>query len=214
MATRSKRRSLGLLLLAVLALGGCDYFRPSQPEVGGDIVPPVPTDYSNPEATLTTVQLAIQDKSASTGTTAYAQAFANPVTDGQGFTTTFDASTLARFTAPDVNWNFEREQIFYSKLSQLDASFKFVFGWGHDFPRAPPDDIGTSAATVYRSYSLRATTDGSVYVYEAYGYAEIHLALLNNKWKIVTWIDFEFPQADFNAGQKSFGFLRLSGPSS
>ena len=198
----------------MLTLAGCDYFRPAQPEVSGDVVPPVPTDYSTPEATLTTVQLAIQDKSASTGTTAYRQAFANPLTDGQGFSATFDPNTLLRFTAPDIDWNFDREQIFYSKLSQLDASFKFVFGWGHDFPRAPPDETGASTATLYRSYSLRATTDGSLYVYEAFGYAEIHFVLVDNKWKIVRWIDFEFPQADFNAGQKSFGFLRLSGPSS
>jgi hypothetical protein len=200
------------LFAAALLLAGCNYFRPAQPEIPSNVAPSVPTDYSTPDATLQTLKLAIEDKSTTTGQTAYMGAFANPAADGQGFTATFDPLTVARFNpTPDTNWSFDREQLFYSNLSRVDGDFKFLFSWG-DF-LGDRDVIEPTTATLYKSYILEATqNEGASYVHEARGNAEIHMVLIGNKWKIVQWIDSEDPHADINAGQRSFGFLRLAGP--
>ena len=211
----AKKPFLVLVLVATFGLSGCDYFRPAQPEIGpGGSVPPVTINYSSPEKTLETIQFAIQDKSATNGQSAYIGGFANPATDGEGFTTTFDPFTLARFqTPPNTDWNVDREQNFYSNLSQVLAGFSFTFDWGHDYPRAPEDVPGATTWTLYRSYRLFAKpADRDTFVNEAYGNAELHFVLVDNKWKIVKWIDVEDSRADFNAGQQSFGFLRLTGP--
>lgn len=211
----SRTSTVALVLAGSLALAGCDYFRPSQPEIGPDGgLPPVETDYSLPTKTLDTIQRAIQDKSATNGQTAYIAGFTDPTTDGQGFTASFDPFTIARFgnPAPNTDWSLDREQLFYSNLSRFAPGLTYFFSWG-DFPRAPQDENGATTATLYRSYRLQAKpADRDTLLYEAYGNAELHFVLVGNKWKILKWIDSEDPQADFTANQVSFGYLRLSGP--
>src|ERR1041385_6304206 len=112
----SRTLAFALLFLVTFALPGCDFFRPARPEIGaGGDLPPVHTDYSLPEKTLETIQAAIEDKSATNGQSAYIEGFADPATDGEGFTTTFDPNTLARFSAqdqPNTDWSLDREQLF------------------------------------------------------------------------------------------------------
>ena len=133
-----------------------------------------------------------------------------------GFTTTFDPNTLARFSQqdqPNTDWNLDREQLFYLNLARFTPGLQYFFSWGTDFPRAPQDETGATTATLYRSYRLTAKpTDRDTLLSEAFGNAELHFVLVDNKWKIVKWIDSEDSRADFNANQVSFGYLRLSGP--
>lgn len=213
----SRIPALALFLVAILALPGCDFFRPARPDIGDkeNPLPSVHADYSTTEKTLETIQAAIEDKSATNGQSAYIGAFTDPATDGVGFTTTFDPNTLARFSAqdlPSTDWNLDREQFFYLNLARF-TPFQYLFTWGTDFPLAPEDVEGATTATLYRSYRLMAKPpDRDTLLSEAFGNAEIHLVLVDNKWKIVKWIDSEDSRADFNANQVSFGYLRLSGP--
>jgi len=208
--------TFALLLLVTFALSGCDFFRPARPEVGPEgNLPPVHTDYSLPDKTLDTIQAAIQDKSATNGQSAYIDGFADPASDGEGFTTTFDPNTLARWSAQDLpptDWNLDREQLFYTNLSRFASGFQYFFTW--EKWQAAGDDIsGSTTATLYRSYRLTAKpADRDTLVNEAYGNAELQFVLVGNKWKIVKWIDHEDPHADFEANQVSFGYLRLQGP--
>ncbi len=212
--TRARRISGIALFAAAIGLSGCNYFRPAEPQTG-DIGPIVLTDYSTPDNTLSTLALAIDDKSATTGQSAYIGGFADPSSDGQDFTATFDAATVARFNpAPDLNWSIQHEQLFYHNLSQLAPGFKFVFGWG-PYPAGGNDvtDLSAGTATLFRTYSLQATPDdGTTLRYEALGIAELHLIRVGSKWKIVKWIDTEDQHADFDNNQRSFGYLRLAGP--
>jgi len=203
-----------LLALALFALPstGCNYFRPSQPEVptgGADIV----ADYSSPDKTLETMQLSIQDKSGTNGQSAYTGAFASEVLDGEGFTATFDPITVARFPqGTSTTWDLSREEIFYSNLSRLLPTSTFVFSWG-EFRGAPEDQPDATPAIFYRSYQIRATPDdGATYVPVARGNAELRMKRFGSSWKIVLWIDSEDPLANFDLGELSFGQLRLAGP--
>jgi len=212
----TRKPIFALLFVVTFALPGCDYFRPAQPEPfdGENPLPPVRADYSDPERTLETLQLAIQDKSATNGQAAYIGGFADPATDDQGFSATFDPFTVARFDHPDTDWNLGREQFFYSSLSRYAPGFTYLFAWGHEFESAPEDTRDATTATLYRSYRLRANPAGrDTLVNEAFGNAELHFILVGNKWKIVKWIDTENPRANFDAEEKSFGYLRLAGPS-
>ena len=209
-------RSSWIALAALgLALSGCNYFRPAQPELprgSGTQGSGVHVNYSAPDSTLATLKLAIQDKSATNGQSAYVGGLADPTTDDVEFTATFDPLTLARFsTPPSTAWGLQNEQLFYAALSQIDASFTFSFTWGV-FQGAVNDELNPTTATLYRSYTLRATQDGgATYINEARGNAELHLILSGSRWKIVKWIDSEDPHAEFINGEKSFGYLRLGG---
>jgi len=203
-------------LLLALALGtatlasGCNYFRPTRPELptGNLIVP----RYTAPDTTLNTLLLAIQDKSATNGQSAYVGGFADLDTDGAAYQAFFDPLTLARFPGQATDWDIGREEIFYGNLSRQLPTAAFLMNWG-EFRGAPFDDIQASTAILYRSYLLQATPDdGATYVPVARGNAEIHFALLNGNWKIVQWRDSEDPDANFDLGELSFGQLRLAGP--
>lgn len=201
------------ILVATLALlaPGCRYFRPAQPEVGENLAS-FEAKYGTIDETLETLRLAIQDKSTTIGQSAYIGGFADPTTDAQGFSATFDPITVARFSNPSLDWTFQKEEQFYSNLSRLLPTATFVFSWG-EFRGAPDDDIQATTAVLYRSYVLDASPDeGQTYVHIARGNAELHLVLLGTKWKIVQWVDSEDPLADFTAGEQSFGQLRLAGP--
>lgn len=210
-----RKPAIALVFAVTFALAGCDYFRPAQPEIGGDNpLPPVQVDYGDPEKTIETLQRAIQDKSATNGQAAYIGGFADPATDDQGFSATFDPFTVARFENPDTDWNLGREQFFYSNLSRYAPGFTYLFTWGHEFASAPEDARDATTATLYRSYRLRAqpADRADTLVNEAFGNAELHFVLVGNKWKIVKWIDTENPTANLLVGEASFGYLRLAGP--
>ncbi len=210
-ASRAARAAGPALALAALALlSGCNFFRPSRPELptGNPLIP----SYTAPETTLVTLALAIQDKSGSNGQSAYIGGFASPVADGQGFTADFDPATVARFPGQSTAWDVGREEIFYANLSRLLPSAAFVFTWG-DFLGAPDDRPNANPAVFYRSYLLLATPDeGSTYVNVARGNAELHFVKFGSRWKLVRWIDSEDPAANINNGELCFGQLRLAGP--
>jgi hypothetical protein len=198
-------------LLAVLGLAsGCDYFRPTQP------APPSGTGfnavYDSPAATLNTLRLAIEDKAATNGRVAYLGGIANPDGEGDGFSTTFDPLTIERFPGESTDWSYEREAEFYANLSIFLSTSTFAFTWG-DFPGAPDDEPDATPAVFYRSYLLRASSDGgNNYTTIGRGNAELHFIKVGNLWKLEKWIDHEDPQANRELGEESFGHLRLSGP--
>lgn len=197
---------LGLAILVT----GCNYFRPSQPEIPREdgVVP----DYSSAEATLLTIVQSIRDKSSTNGQSAYIGSFADLTADGVAYVAEFDPITIARFPGQPTDWDRGREEIYYAKLCQLLPSATFDFVWG-TFLGAPDDDRQTSSAILYRSYLIQATTDqGNTIVKVARGNAALHFAKIQNDWKLVRWIDSEDPAADFNSGELSFGQLRLAGP--
>lgn len=202
---------LGLAVLAIVA-GGCRFFRPAQAEIPEGGVEPIELNYTTIENTLETIRLAIQDKSTTNGQSAYIQAFADPTTDGVGFTAEFDPITAARFPGQSTEWNIDREELFYSNLSRVYPTSQFTFAWG-DFRGAPDDDETSVPAVIYRSYLLLATPDeGQTFVNVARGNAALYFIQVGTQWKIVKWIDSEDPLADFDADELSFGQLRLAGP--
>lgn len=206
--------SAGVLIALGLAVAmfatGCNYFRPTRPETPlSDVIVP---RYTQPDTTLYTLLLALQDKSATNGQSAYIGGFADPENDGAAFVAEFDPLTVARFPGQPTDWDIGKEEIFYGNLSRLLPTSAFLMAWG-DFRGAPSDDFQATTAILYRSYLLQATPDdGATYVPVARGNAEIHFALLRGSWKIVRWIDSEDPQADLNLGELCFGQLRLAGP--
>lgn len=212
LGTRSVAAAAALTLaLGVLALAtGCDYFRPTRPELPAANYP-VPR-YTQPETTLVTLGLAIEDKAATNGQSAYIGGFANPATDGAGYIAEFDPITVARFEGQSTEWDIGREEIFYANLSQLLPNSIFLFAWG-TFPGAPDDDEESTPRIYYRSYLIRATPDdGRTYVTVARGNAALHMIQVGGAWKIVRWVDSEDPEASFEDGEFSFGQLRLEGP--
>jgi hypothetical protein len=201
-------RGIATGLIALLC--GCNYFRPSQPELPTSTG--VDADYSSAEATILTIQQAIRDKSSTNGQSAYIGAFSDLGSDGVAYVAEFDPITVARFPGQPIDWDRGREEIFYANLARLLPSSTFDFVWG-TFTGAPDDDRQTDSAILYRSYLITATPDdGLTSVPVARGNAQLHFVKIRDNWKLVRWIDSEDPLADFLSGELSFGQLRLAGP--
>ena len=198
--------ALGSLLLALVALGGCDYFRPADPEppsAGATFLP----DYSDPDSTLATIARAIAVKGVGIGASAYAGAFAESVTAGSiaGYHQLFwplDVSawsTAVGDRPPPGDWGFTLEQNFYANGATALIRLRpdaYQMEWAPD--PLNPDDSGAETATIHRHYLVTTRTDdGALNTYLAIGYADLKFIRFSDaNWRIVRWEDRRDPNAD------------------
>jgi hypothetical protein len=192
---RCRAEALTLLLAAAAWVGGCDYFRPAEPEPPppGTVVLP---DYSHPDSTLATIARAIADKGQTNGSSVYAGAFAESTSSSTPAYHQFfwpedaaDWQGLGR-TVPD--WTLPLELIFYNQVINLRSDL-YHLEWAPDPPN--PDDFRPDQAFIHRRYVLTtATGDGTVSSTLAVGYADLTMALgPDGAWRIVIWQDRRDP---------------------
>lgn len=190
------------VLAALLGLTGCALFQPTEPEPPSGGV--VQTDYSSPEATLATLELAVEDKGAANGQTAYLGGLATTAEVGVDFDATFLAASvqaLPGITVP-TRWSSSDEATFYQRLIEIDDdAYRMTFSEDVRFSGGDvtnPDDATRS--TIY----LVESGSGVI----ARGYALMHFVRSpNGRWLITLW-----EERDLEAGDdplKTFTALRL-----
>lgn len=210
------RTALRLLpALALVALAGCDTFRPQAAEP--PIAPPcdadVAEDYSDPEGVLETIAEAIAAKDCGNGFQAYVAAFADSARDGVPFYALFadELVTLRIQAGLSVPvWNLPLERDFYRDFVRLYDEGYVMFwsdtGEGDDFPTP-------GEAILRRRYEVWAEEDGELLASIAVGYADISLrAVTETRWAIIRWADRIDPEVGVDPadpGQRSFGEWRL-----
>jgi len=203
---------MSILLLALVA-GGCDYFKPAQPEAPTNA--PFTADYTTPDATLETVSLAIHDKARTIGLTAYHQAFAESTSASTPAYHQFfwppEADEWERLYHSVPVWDLPREGNFYVRFVGLfpDA---YDLLWEPDLNL--PDSSNPTGDVVYlhRHYLVRRVTDaGDEIGRVAIGFADLTLVHLGDQWKITIWQDRVDPAADPNdSEQLTMGRRRLN----
>jgi hypothetical protein len=188
-----------LLVLALAALaGGCDFFRPAEPEppAEGSIIVP---DYSHPDSTLAYLAIAIADKGRTNGATVYAGAFAESTSTStpayHQFFWPLDAAEWEGLGRAVPDWTRPLELAFYNQLINLRGDL-YRLEWFEDPPN--PDAPGSDRWVVHRRYRLTTTTvDGDFTTTVAVGYADLTLALgADGHWRIMIWQDRRDPEAD------------------
>lgn len=219
----TKRRAVpALLFLAWLtatgAFGGCDYFKPTDPEQPTSLDPIIP-DYSNPTLTLQTIARGVMDKSQTNGQDVYMGAFAESSaiavdSDGRAFRAFFDLLD----DRDDPNWNsnvdeWDRvdEPRAYSGLVRL-YSYNYEMTWA-PFREAGNESGSLDDSLVHRQYRidalLRNTNSGAITrLPVAVGRASLNFVRSSrtpSKWVIATWSDFRVPGPD----SITFGKRRL-----
>jgi hypothetical protein len=206
-----------LLLCAVLAAaGGCDYFKPTQPEPPSNAQSFVP-NYSSPDSTLATIARSIEDKGITIGGVAYGQAFAAPTSGSpSAYQQFFDPIDLAGWQsvtgrqAPE--WGYDLEQTFYRSFVRL-RNDHYVCTWAQD--QLNPDSSGTNPdfIKISRHYLVVSTTqDGQQTSFIAIGFADLYfLRYPDSAWRITAWKDRRDPNADpKDPEQQSLGRRRLN----
>ena len=214
-AARRLPAGLGCLLVtAIVACGGCDYFRPAVPEtstLGSGIIP----NYRQPDSTLTTLARGIQDKGRTNGLAAYIGGFADSTNDGREFHAFFDPATVNRMQqrgiSPPDDWNRgHEEQDFYPRfvtLSTVPAEAEYLVTWIKD-PTPGEDDYGSETATLYREYRVYGILGGETQ-HIARGFASLYFVKVSSKWLLVRWDDREATNADLASGELCWGQRRL-----
>jgi hypothetical protein len=190
-------------------LAGCALFRPTEPEPPqGEVLIP---DLSEPERTLETVALAIEDKGRTNGLSVYEDSFV-PELAGTGYRAYHLPGVIQSYQAGGgtvpPNWTRELERGFYSGLIQLDSD-EFEAFWSPD-PRnegLEVVDIAADTACLYREYTIQSrgpTTTTTV----AHGFA--YLSFFRNNsgdWQILRWQDI--PGEPEDPESETMGALRL-----
>jgi hypothetical protein len=195
-----------LALAAWLAAAGCDYFRPADPEPPGGAA--IPADYSDPDATLRTMALAIGDKARTNGASAYAGAFAD------GFQHQFWPDDVQSWESssgrPAPVWNLQLERNFYTLFVGLRGD-NYLLEWLPDETRPdPPEDL--AQATIHRHYLITTETEDNVPTgFLAIGYADLtFVKSAQGEWLITRWEDRLDPGADPNEPEQvTLGLRRL-----
>ncbi len=190
---------------------GCSFFRPARPELptaGSGFA----ANYTEPESTLRTIALAIQDRAATSGATAYSGAFADTASDPRGFDAFFDPATLARYPNPETVWNHDKEVAFYPKFCQIiKTAATYEMFWDPD-PNSPFDQLNPTTALLHRFYRVNAIPTGAdALIHVAQGYADLQFQLMGGNWKIVSWQDREDPTVTDSLrslGEVSYGQRR------
>jgi hypothetical protein len=204
------RSWISVLLLALLA-GGCDYFKPAQPEPPANA--PFTPNYTTPDAVLETMALAIRDKAGTIGLTAYTQAFAESTSAStpayhQFFWPAEEQEWALHHSVPV--WNLTTERNFYVKLVGLfPAAYELL--WEPD--QNLPDPIPTGDVVyLHRHYLVhRVTENGDEIGKVARGFADLTLVRQGDEWKITIWQDRIDPDADPNdPDQLTMGRRRLN----
>jgi hypothetical protein len=179
-------------LTATGSVGMCKLFRPATPELGGSGVL-IPTNYSDPDSTLTTLARGIAGKG--NGLSAYMGGIAQDVRDGRDFNATFDPAVLARYnsspghTVPNP-FGADLERTFFFNFVQYMKGADYSMSWGPDNFNPIDQPPAADTALVHRSYQVTAhLSDGSTSII-AVGYADLSfLHTAANRWVIVNWQD-------------------------
>jgi hypothetical protein len=209
------RRDLGLGLLALLLLGGCNLFQPRTPEPPshGGIVP----NYSTPDLTLETMAQAIEAKAAGNSLEAYIGALADSVAagDAQTFIAFFDPNVVSALgqTPPPI-WGPALERQLFTHLPDLSGN-RYNFAWLEDIQNPNDEDPAPNVKILHRQYLLTATPEGSNNPETlATGYADLTFIMsrTNSHWVISRWQDRFDPAVGPHpsSGNESFSALRLS----
>jgi hypothetical protein len=203
--TCTVRQSTSLLLALALAGGlpGCGLFQPTEPEPPSGGV--VQADYSDPEATLNTLRLAIDDKGTTTGLTAYLDGLASPGRDGLDFNALHLASVKQALqdvvTIPDP-WTHVLESAFYPRLIGIDGA-AYAMRWEIDTRFQAEDQIGDQDAVLNRVYLIQ-TASRTI----AKGYAKLTFRqTAPGRWVVVTWEERNVEPGD--SENDTFSMLRL-----
>jgi len=199
------------MLAAALAGGGCDLFRPADPEPpGGSVIIP---DYSSPETTLESLALALADKARTNGTSVYVGAFAESTSAAtpayHHFFSPEDAASWIVLGREVPVWNLNLEQNFYIKFVTLRGEdYRLI--WIPD--DLNPDDIRETQATIHRYYTIDTEDlDGNLTGALARGFADLtFLRGTDGNWRITRWEDRVDPSADPGAEEVTLGRRRLN----
>jgi hypothetical protein len=212
-------RSIALLVLMATGLlgSGCDYFKPAKPEAPSDSNNIVP-DYTSVEATLQTIQSAVEAKGQRAGDAAFRGAFADstaPSTPACHFF--FSVQDAAAWTSQlqtvPTDWTLRDEAPFFNVGPRSLVNLRddpYAMSWEPE--DSNPDDLGATVSTLHRRYKIYAVgNDGSVAEIIAKGYADLVLVLdANNNWVITRWNDRIDPEVDASGLiQKTWGLRRL-----
>jgi hypothetical protein len=201
---RALRMRPVLVLLVVLAgaAAGCNFFRPDTPPPPGDAPPPF--DYSQPEQTLETLKLAIEDKrSISAGN--YIGVFADSTLEQiPGYHQYFVAEDALLWAQSGRNvpedWNVRLERRFFdvgpTSLINVNpnAIYEVTFSKDPEFPDREGfiDPFGRLSTILHRHYQILAIDPNSNEITEviAYGFADLtfHQAP-GGDWRITRWDD-------------------------
>jgi hypothetical protein len=195
------RHPYALLLALALALPGCDYFKPEDPE------PPVGDtisgDYSSPDATLRTIADAVTAKGQPGAAQAYAGAFAdstlNPGIPGyhQDFYPLDATRWIASGRTVPADWNVVLETRFYDNGTQSLIQRwpgQYQLTWEPD--PSNPDRTGINPTLLHRRYTLLSLDEGGVPLdVVARGFADLTFHQAGNgNWYITRWEDREDPE--------------------
>ena len=196
-------------LTATSAFGGCDYFKPADPEQPTNLDPIIP-NYSNPTLTLQTIARGIMDKSQTNGQDVYMGAFAESSTiatnpgDGRGFHAFFDAQDLRENPTwdPAEDWDRGDEPRLYGGLVRLFSN-NYEMTW-EPYPPAGNEEGSLDDSLLHRKYRIvqlirNANTGQITRSPVAVGAADLRFvrsARDANKWVIAIWDDFHTRDAD------------------
>jgi hypothetical protein len=215
------RRLRPLLVAALVALpmlgakGGCGLFTPRVPE--SPKTARFPASYVDPESTLKTMKLAIEDRT-SDGLTAYLGALADsPLTDAQGFHAFFDPVAVQRWQSvagrlPPDDWPPSREQGFFTYFVHLYQN-TYDVTWTVNVNRPNDDILSPTEKVLHRHYLvLSIPASASQIDTIAVGFADLtFLRSSPSRWVVTRWQDIEDPAVYGNPNPKlkSFSTLRL-----
>lgn len=204
--TRAVRHSATLLLALALTGGlpGCALFKPTEPEPPSGGV--VDVDYSDPDATLQTLDLAIEDKGRTTGQNAYLDGLTSPERDGLELTVVHLPSVEQELRNQQVtippSWSHSLESAFYQKLITIDSG-PYSMRWETDSSFVAEDQTGEQDAVRNKVYIIQTQT-GLL----ARGYAKLTFKqTAPRRWVITTWEERDVRPGD--SEDHTFSMLRL-----
>jgi hypothetical protein len=211
---RSPWPRLALLLCLALPLACVNPFKPADPEPP-DANAPV-EDYRSPEATLETMQLAIQSKTS--GANAWLHAFAESTQVGDRAYRCFYDDAVKRSwevgasrSAPEP-WDLSLERGVHSSLAGIRPNATYAFAWEFD-PSAQKDDDPALSDTVqyHRKYTLKAS-DGGTLSTILIGFCDLSFEKVSGRWTIYRWNDRVDPDVGVNPAvtdERSMTWRRL-----
>jgi hypothetical protein len=174
-----------IVCVLALAVAGCDYFRPTEPEPPSGAV--LRTDYTHFDSTLRTMARGIADKS-SLGSAAYL--------DGlhESFRQIWWPEDSTESSAgPWSPWLLPYERDLYTYLIGLRGGESYALVWG---PGLTSDVDSPTGAQVHRRYRLFTYTPVDTSII-AMGYADLSFVVdAQGRWVIVRWVDERDGDAD------------------
>lgn len=216
--TFGRRAGIMALLTLATCLAGCNWFRPEKAPLPSD--PPPPSDYTQPEQTLETLKLAIEDKrSLSAGN--YIGAFADSTLEQvPGFHQFFYPAEADQWRQSGKNvpedWDVRLERRFFdvgqSSLINLNPNTYYEVTFTRD-DDSPPDLVGVSPTILHRKYQIVAFDESSNQAVEIIARGIAHLTFYETPgklWRITRWDDEpDLSSNVFGLPQVSWGQRRL-----